>query len=117
MVRRLNQINTFNKGINKDVASEVYDNKHYTEARWLSPIVNEENSLGVLVNPKSTGEKFRFPSGEKVVGHSTLRDLEIFITVDTSGNTHIYKYQDDGETIVQEPTKGVNIPDAENVPG
>lgn len=110
MVNNGKQINTFNKGMNKDVAAEVYDNTHYTDARWLSPIVNEENNIGTLVNPKGTGLKFAFHSGEKVVGHTTLRDMEIFITVDGSNCTHIYKYQDDNTLNDQIKTISLHIP-------
>ena len=116
MVNKLKQVNTFNKGINKDVAPEIYDDKHYTDARWLSPITNEENNLGNLVNPKSTLEKFRLASDEKLVGHTVLRDIEILVSVDTGGNTHIYKYQDDNTSNYQSSTPGLHLPEEEFVP-
>lgn len=106
MIRKPSQphINTYNKGINKDLSANLYPNDSYLDAELMTPMINEENNIGKMVNIKGNNKKFQIPSNAIIIGQGSIRDYIIIVTADTSGNTTIYKVQDDGSLDIQSLT-------------
>lgn len=106
-------LNTYSLGMNQDLSPRMYDNKHYFEAEWMTPLNNETGDIGVLTNPKGNVEKIIFAPapgiGEGkhiIIGEASLRDKRIIVTNKRSlgvnnYNTYIYEFTDDGTNNTQ----------------
>ena len=111
MAQRSNfkHINGYNKGMNKDLSLNLFDNKRYLDAEWLTPVNPESNDIGDMVNPKGTLDKITLPNNdEKIIGDGIIRDWTILFTSDDDSITRIYKFKDDGTT-TSHTLDGVNF--------
>lgn len=105
---KFKHINTYTSGMNQDLSSRLYDNKHYFEAEWMTPLNNETSTVGALTNPKGNIEKIIFAptpnigdSKHIIIGDAPLRDKRIIVTNKRSlgvnnYKTYIYEFTDDG---------------------
>lgn len=101
-------INTYNKGMNKDLSPRLYDNQHYLDAEWMSPISNEANKVGPLTNLKGNLQKFQLPAGHVYINSVPLRDKLVIFSyvldiVHFKISTYIFLFKDDGTSSVQTP--------------
>jgi len=71
-------INGYNKAMNKDLSPRLYDNQHYPDAEWMSPVSNEEGKVGPMTNPKGNISKITFPySGITQTKYTILASVKL----------------------------------------
>ena len=88
-------INSFGKGIQRDVSLNKYPRDSYFWARNLQLVSEKELTVGALVNIKGTKLKLAFPTGHSIISYCTIRDTVIFfVKSDEAGKIYKWKYND-----------------------
>jgi len=89
--------NTFQKGINRDLSKNKYDNEHCYDVELLRLITDDGLSSFALVNPKGNSLSVSLDSGWSMHGvqaYTTVRNYLIILAIGNNPgvNDRIYKY-------------------------
>ena len=84
----MKHINTFNKGLDKDTNVNSYSNQSYPYALNLRILSDGTFESGTLTNMEDSKQIIQIPTGEVIVGLTTIRDrLIMFSKVNSTVGT------------------------------
>ena len=91
MISNIAQTNTFTGGMNMDSDINYLQNSEYRYAENVRVVTNEDGTTGVLQNIEGVkAYAQQIPAGETILGTTTIKDIGVVITKDTTGRNKVY---------------------------
>ena len=91
MISNVAQTNTFTGGMNMDSDINYLQNSEYRYAENIRVVTNEDGTTGVLQNIEGVkAYAQQIPAGETILGTTTIKDIGVVITKDTTGRNKVY---------------------------
>lgn len=91
MISNTAQTNTFVEGMNLDTDLTFLKDSQYRYAENVRVVTNENGTSGILQNIEGVRDYTTYiPSNQTIIGTTTVNNIGVVITVDSSGRNRIY---------------------------